>query len=446
MAETKRQRPVPYGLVSPGFEAVYTGEKSSSPIEETEIITARATDDVGNVIVRWPVFSWTFPGQEKDWDDEIRHINGMQARLGPLDDDARQIRAHIASLVPCDSGLPITVDELLNAIGCGKLSEPSFRNGCWCPGMWWQQRTTQPLHMESMRTIHAVLTEYLARRSRADAVADSPHAAGFIRRTYDWLGPLSRLTEVQRLMLERMLLTVEYFTRNSDTIPSQFPDQADLEEAEAAVKDLFAEGGRGPRLDAKIAEKAGLPKICPCWDEKFRENLDSIDDHRKKELYQICGGIASGVHTLSDCYHNTFRYIEGWIHGIGTGQSNIPTRKAGTERERLGHLLFGYVLGLDKWLLGVPMQLLLMDLGHLNLGFDPKNEVLRAYAYLGEEKTPVKLWLAACLWHNLTYAPIDRARPAGLVRHKDLLDHAAELGVSVREWMDSAVGSNSRST
>ena len=124
----------------------------------------------------------------------------------------------------------------------------------------------------------------------------------------------------------------------------------------------------------------------------------------------------------------------------------IPTRKAGTERERLGHLLFGYVLGLDKWLLGVPMQLLLMDLGHLDLGFDPKNEVLRVYAYLGEQRTPVKQWLAACLWHNLTYAPIDRAHPAGLVRHKELLEHAAALGVSVREWMDSAVGSNSRST
>ena len=83
--------------------------------------------------------------------------------------------------------------------------------------------TTQPLHMESMRTVHAVLTDYLAGRSRADAVGDSPHAAGFIRRTYDWLGPLSQFTEVQRLMLERMLLTVEYFTRTSDTIPVPIP-------------------------------------------------------------------------------------------------------------------------------------------------------------------------------------------------------------------------------
>ena len=169
----------------------------------------------------------------------------MQARLGPLDDDARQIRAHIGSLVPCDSGMPVTVDELLNAIGRGKLSEPSFRNGCWCPGMWWQQRTTQPLHLESMRTVHAVLTGYLAGRQISGRCRGriSPHAAGFIRRSYDWLGPLSRLTEAQRLMLERMLLTVEYFAKASDTAALQFPDQAELEEAEAAVKDLFAKVG-----------------------------------------------------------------------------------------------------------------------------------------------------------------------------------------------------------
>ena len=139
MAETKRQKLVPYEFVAPGFEGVYTGERSSSPAEETEIITVRATDDAGNVIVRWPVFTWTLPGQEKDWDDEIRSINEMQARLGPLDDDTRQIRAHIGSLVPCDSGLPVTVDELLNAIGRGKrankknaehLPRPESRGKC----------------------------------------------------------------------------------------------------------------------------------------------------------------------------------------------------------------------------------------------------------------------------------------------------------------------------
>jgi hypothetical protein len=312
--------------------------------------------------------------------------------------------------------------------------------------MWWQQRTTQPHQLQSMRTLYAALTDYLAGRSMADAANEASYAMGFIRRIYDWLGPQSQLTDVQRLMLRRMLLTVEYFTKLSDTVPSQFPDQAALKNAEAVAKDLFAEGGQGSRLDDEIAKKAGLPKICPRWDERLQGIVDSINDDRKKELYQICSSIASGVYTLSDCHHNTFRFIEGWVYGIGTGQLNLPTRKAGSERERLGRLLLGYVLGLDKWLLGRPLQFLLMDLGHLDLGFDPKNEVLRVFAYLGEERSPVKLWLAACLWHNLSYAPIDSAHPAGLMGHTELLERVAALGVSVREWMDSAVGSRSTRT
>ncbi len=81
------------------------------------------------------------------------------------------------------------------------------------------------------------------------------------------------------------------------------------------------------------------------------------------------------------------------------------------------------------------MQFFLLDLGHKDLGFDPKNEVLRVYAYLGEERTPVKEWLAACLWHNLSYNPID-GNPGGLVRHKNLFDLAIHVGISMREWMD----------
>ena len=108
--------------------------------------------------MKWPVFSWTMPGDEKNWNQEIKHINSMQRKIGPLDDRVRQIRAHIGSLVPCDSGFPVTVDELLYAIGREKLPELSFKNGCWMPGMWWEQRTTQPDHIESMRVVHSVLT------------------------------------------------------------------------------------------------------------------------------------------------------------------------------------------------------------------------------------------------------------------------------------------------
>jgi hypothetical protein len=447
MANEKKYKLVPYDVVSPGFEGIYTGKKSSSEGEKEELITILTSDNAGNEISRWPVFSWTFPGQEKDWDEEIKHINNMQSKLGPLDDNIRQIRAHIASLVPCDSGFPVTVDELLNAIGRGKLDEPSFLNGCWCSGMWWEQKTTQPLHIKSMNIIHTVLTGYLAAKGREEFVKRYPHAAGFINRTHEWLGPVDKLTDVQKLMMKRMLLTIDFFTKTSDTTDSgprsQFSDVSTMQEAEMLGKEVLGEDGRGAKLDADISEKANLPKIHPRWTEEFQKNLEKLDDPQKKEMYRICCAIASGVYTLSDCHHNTFRIIENWIHGIGAGKSSIPTRKVGTEKQRLGHLLFGYVLGLDKWLVGIPMQLLLLDLGHIDLGFDLKNEILRVYAYLGVERTPVKEWLAACLWHNLMYSVLDADNPAGLVRHKHLIEHAGKAGISLREWMDSALRNGS---
>jgi hypothetical protein len=436
----KKERLVPYNMVSPGFEAIYTGRKASSEGEKVEMITTVIADETGNEIRKWPVVSWTFPGEEKKWDEEIKYINNMQSKLGKLDDSTRQIRSHIASLVPCDSGFPVTVDELLNAIGKGKLDEPSFRNGCWCSGMWWKQKTTQPLHIESMKTINTILKGYLAGEPREDFIREFPGAAGFINRTYAWLGPPTELTEVQKLMMQRMFLIIEYFSKTSDTVPySQFDDVSKLQEGERLVKELFEEGGQGANLDMEISKKADLPPVYPKWKPEYQENLESLEDSRKKELYKTCCAIASGVHTLSDCHHSTFRYIEGWIHGIGTGKLGIPSRKVGTERERLGRSLFGYVLGLDKWLLGLPMQFVLLDLGHIDLGFELQNEILRVYAYLGEERTPVKEWLAACLWHNLMYSYMDANNPAGLVRHKNLLERTKEMGVSVREWIESVL-------
>lgn len=419
MESKKKKRLVPYEMVSPGFEAVYPGEKSSSIDDHT--------DQYGNVIEKWSPWTWTWPGGEHHaeilWDDETKYVNKMQEKLGLLDDAIRQIRAHIGSLVPCESGIPVTIDELLEAIGRGELGLPSFHNGCWYAGMWWEERETNPAHVKSFQIIEEVLRAYLAGKSGEELVAKFPYARGFISRTYEWLGPVDKLTKLQELMLKRMLLPFEFFVeRNRDY--------------DAVNKNCFEEGGDGSQLDAEISELAGLPKIHANYKREFRENLDAVADSQKKELYRICAAIAHGIHGLSDCHHSSFRWVETWIHGIGTGKWGIPTRKAGTERERLGRLLFGYVLGLDRWLLDIPMQFLLLGLGHIELGFDPKNEIVRVYAYLGEEKTPVKEWLAACLWHDLMYST------GGLVwqdKHKVLLDRAEQAGISVREWMDSAL-------
>jgi hypothetical protein len=424
MTAAKRPRSgdfAPYGSVPFGYEAVYTGQTDMAAKDTAEADLTYSADTDGNVIMRYSLWGFCFT-KEEDWTDEIRHINGMQAQLGPLDDETRAIRAHIASLVPCDSGFPVTVDEILNAIGTSRLPQPAFHPGCWLSR---GTRTTQPGQPASMRVIETVLRAYLAGQAPDTLIAQYPYARGFVERAYTWLGPVSQLTDVQRLMIERMLLPFAFFGKRT-------------EDRDTVFADCFKEGRRGKALDAKISALAGLPDICANYRPDYRDNLAAISDPEKRALYTICGHIADCISELSDCHHSTFRRIERWIHGIGTLTWDIPTRQAHAESARLGRALFGFALGLDRWLQGVPMQFLLLDLGHVDLGYDPKNEILRVYAYLGEERTPVMEWLAACLWFNLTLMP-----PASLYkwghRHKELREPAAAKAVSVREWMDAAL-------
>jgi hypothetical protein len=442
----KKDTLVPYDHVSPGFEAVYTGETSSTPVRENEMVSTLYSDESGNLIRQWSTIPWTFPDKEGgwkegEWDDTVKCLHEMQTKLEPLTDSIRRIRAHITGLTPCDSSLPVTVDEVLFAIARGKLDRASFRNGCICSGMAPQMKTSQPGQLESLRTIHAVLNAYLAGEPRQNAIKAHPEAAGFINRSYEWLGAVSELSKVQRKMLDRMLLIIDFFAKTSvTTVDTAYSlEESELQDMEALGKDLFyEENGRGARLDAEIADQAGLPKIHPRWNPEFKKTLDKLEESGKKELYKVCCAIAAGVQTLSDCHHNTFRYIEGWIHGIGTGRLGIPTRKAQSEKQRLGHMLFGYALGLDRWLMRVPLQFFLLDLGHIDIGFDPRNNILRVYACLGEEVTAVKEWLAACLWYNLVHN-----QQGGLINHTDLIGQCKGKGITVDEWMDSVLRNGS---
>ncbi len=436
MSSQEKRRLAPYGTVGPGWEAVHTGEKSETVTE--------SADKNGDAIEKWSTWAFTDEGKNWcDWDEEIRCINRMQEALGPLDDATRQIRAHIGSLVPCDSGVPVTIDELLGAISRGELSGPSFSNGCWSCGMWWQTKGTQPDHVESMKTVHEILTGYLA-GTLEDAVIDRyPHARGFTSRAYEWLGPSSELAELKRLMLQRMLLPFEFFGKLSHATPEGWSDEGFQMHGEV-YEDCFGENGRGARLDSKISEIAGLPEIPRLRYGLGGELVKTISDPQKRDLYGMCSRISTGVYELSDCHHNTFRVIENQIYGIATGKPQIPTRKSGAERERLARLLFSYALGIDKWLLGVPMQFLLLDLGHADLGFDPKSEIVKVYAYLGEERTLVREWLAACLWYSLYHNPHGGLQPLSgnwHTGHGAILEEARQSDISARGWMDSKLKS-----
>jgi hypothetical protein len=420
MSDKEKGQLVPYDMVSPGWEAMYTGEEDLSLFKSDEYFTYSVDKD-SKVIKKYSLWGFAH-SKEEDWNDEIRYINSMQEKVSTLSDDTRRIRQHIASLVCCDSGVPVTIDEILNAIGTGHLPDKAFHPGCW---MSIGERSTQPCQVETMKVVEEVLTGYLSGTSKEKFIGKYPYAKGFIERTYRWLGPSDEFTKLQRLMMERMLLPFEFFTgRNKDR--------------KTIHGDCFEEGGRGSQIDAKISEMAELPKIYPNYKQEFRDRLDTISEPEKKEIYNICGCIAHGLHQLSDCHHSTFRWIENWIYGIGTLRWGIPSRLKGTEGKRLGHLLFGYALALDRWLQRIPHQFLLMDLGYIDLGFNPKNEIIRVYAYLGDNRTQVNEWLVACLWYTLTLEP-----PASLYnwgwRHKGLIKEAKEKGLNVREWMDSSL-------
>jgi hypothetical protein len=415
MTSATKDQFVSYDLVSPGYEATYTGETDLEAAEKVSAPAERLADEVGRVYRKWPMWTWT--GVEIEWGDEIIYINEMQKRLGPLDEKTREIRAHIASLAHCETGFPVIVDALLDAVGTGSVKEPAFHNGCFYS---LGKRATAPRHNEVMQHIEGILNDYLARKPRSEVMAKYPGAEGFIRRVYQWLGEANQLTIIQQLMLERMLLPFEWFARRN-------PD------AEAVHKNCFEEGGRGPKIDEEISRLTGLPKIYPNYMREYWNNLEAISETSKRDLYRICCRIAHGIHYLSDCHHSAFRWIESWIHGIGTGKVDISSRQSGAERQRIGTLLLSYVLGLDEWLKGTPMQFLLLDLGHVYLGFDPKNEVLRVCVYLGEERTQVKEWLAACLWYHL-HCCLHRGE-----RHQELIARAAQAGYGLRGWMDAAL-------
>lgn len=416
--------PVQYEKLSPGYEAVEVSDPEEyapdsegvGPFDIDRAVLGRST-------IRWTTWPMTLDHGRVPWSDEIRVLNEMQSKLQTLGLETRRLRAHIGSFVACDSGFPVTVDELLNALGRGRLPEKTFHNGCWASSVWWNERTTQPEQLATMQAIEDIVRSYLAGVPRSELTGRYPQASQFIMRACKWLGPHGRLNRVQQLMIERFLLPFEYFTRRTQNWAPVY-------------KECFGDDGRGQKIDTEIARLAGLPRIHWRDSEEFKTAYSSIKGRRQKDLYEVCGALALGLHTLSDCHHSSFRWIEAWLHGIGKGKLQIPGRPVGTERRRLGRLLFGYALGLDQWLQGIPMQWLLMDLSHVDLGFDPKNEILRVYANLGERRSPTKEWLTACLWYNIA-----RSWPAGLdcgrVNYPELLATTKASGIVVNDWMSA---------
>ena len=157
---------LPHGIAPVGFEAMYTGQ--TAPSSESDEYRDCRVDAEGTPYVLYSL--WGFAHiKEENWNDEIRLLNSMQQELPQLSDDVRRIRQQIASLVCCDSGVPVTIDEILNAMGTGRLPGHPFHAGCW---MSLGVRSTQPEHIQSMRTIDAII------RGHVDGIPRLPDAFG----------------------------------------------------------------------------------------------------------------------------------------------------------------------------------------------------------------------------------------------------------------------------
>jgi hypothetical protein len=363
------------------------------------------------------------------WGEEAKQINKIQVSLGPLDEETRRIRIKLGGLVLCDSGVPVCIDELLRIIGSGQLPDASYRVGCWPGG---EGITTQPGHCESMRSLEEIIRAYVRGQKESVSLGRFPFAGGFIRRLHQWFGSVDDLSELQRKMIERLLLPFELFKISS---------HADYEIMMQVSKKCFGEDSEGRQLDRSIAEMADLPEIARYNSGDFSKAIDSIDNPHRKTLYALCGQLAESVYELSDCHHNTFRVIEKLIYGISRlSLEDIPDRTPGAERKRLGQLLYSYTLGLDSWLSGKPLQFLLLDLSHVDFGFDPKNEILRVYSYLGEERDSVKEWLVASLWCIIYRNPHGGLNPLweySRNAHFDIVSKTEGLGYSGRSWIDN---------
>jgi len=355
---------VSYELVEPGFEAMYG--RTGAPFQKSVMKDGKAAAE-------WCVWQ-SEEGLREQWLPERKYINQLQQKLGHLDDGTRMIRAYVPSIEVCDSGFPLTVEEALRAIGANQLTQPSFRAGCR-NDVWWKQKGTQPRQVESMRMVHSTLRGILDARGEEELIQEHPFARGFILRTYEWFHSGKELNDLQRLLIKRMLIGFGMWDHLSRTLDKDWTDE-DRKFVDKILDEMHQPTGRGSQIDKEIDS---------CLDD-----MKDMTEEQDKSWRQIRQSIAAGIHGVSDCHHSSFRRVECWIHAIATGKQTVPNRKQGSERQRLARTSFAYILALDRWLLGVPMQFLLLDLGHTDPGLDPRNEILRTYALLGDQRTNVK--------------------------------------------------------
>lgn len=340
----------PYSETRPGFELL-TGTSEHFP----------SVAENRYQVCHWDIWATDDPTER----DAVRQrLNAMQMALGSLDDEARFVRLQIACLQRCWWEFPTNVDVVLRGIGSGTVNldgrvscEPPWSELCTRLRLLRNHPAGDAGRYQTAEQEYGLLTDRRAQARHYMTILDwwtfggdlelvqqaLPEGAAAADRIYRWLGPP---TPLKALYVQKVRVSLGWhaFPSKSSAIPSK-----------SITETLMTAIG------------SALPE-------------DGSD-------------VGSMIERRDLCHHAFFRHVDGQLAAIGAG-ARVAMPGAGEERRRIHEAVTNYVHGLCSWLAGRPIE----DAAAV---WPPSDSTVRLiYTALGEP-TPVKRWLAACLWKHL---------------------------------------------
>ncbi len=357
----------PYGDVRPGYEI---GMSAAAP---------QAAENFGDEgderyeVCLWNI--WHKGDDPAESDDLKRKINDMQLALGLLDDDVRFVRIQITCFQRCFLTFPRNIDLLLRGIADGR---PDLDAGISCEPPW--AADMRPL-------LRYRRSGNLGRESKS---ARLHHLQG--------VSPLED-TWQQRIRAYQTCLV--WWVASGDMSLLKAQPGMDAEVAErvyrllgppTTLKSLYVQkfaatlGFWGIPSPVDFGERFGTRTVVtePLADAIRRELGDREDD---------VGELIAGIDDHGSCHHAFFRHVDHVLAHTGAG-GPVELPGAGDERKRITSAITNYVHAIGSWLAGRSRD-------DADEAWEAgANITQRVYDTLGES-TPVKRWLAACLWMKL---------------------------------------------
>lgn len=157
----------PYEYVPAGFEIVIDLASGAEHGHQGEIVPGSK----GGIWNLW--FNISFSDNPQAWDDEVKAINRMQAKLSDLTDDHRLIRAQMAEFCRVHALFPQSIDILCEEIGTTRFSKPT-KIGCEARGLlgvlgYEDSQALDDQRRECLAGYRQTLTRWLAQSPREDA-------------------------------------------------------------------------------------------------------------------------------------------------------------------------------------------------------------------------------------------------------------------------------------